>query len=80
MGNRQFDWGETNLKRMTEAKSKWLALPMDDEKPKRRVRYSGTHPKAFKEKYNVSSKNGFFKSLRKKKIIGFLQENAILLF
>ena len=24
---------------------------MDDEKPKRRVRYSGTHPKAFKEKY-----------------------------
>ena len=24
---------------------------MDDEKPKRRERYSGTHPKAFKEKY-----------------------------
>ncbi|MBA2612656.1 MAG: 16S rRNA (cytosine(1402)-N(4))-methyltransferase RsmH [Bacteroidetes bacterium] len=24
---------------------------MDDEKPKRRVRYKGTHPKAFKEKY-----------------------------
>lgn len=24
---------------------------MDDEKPKRRVRYTGTHPKAFKEKY-----------------------------
>jgi 16S rRNA (cytosine1402-N4)-methyltransferase len=24
---------------------------MDDEKPKRRVRYSGTHPKVFKEKY-----------------------------
>ncbi len=24
---------------------------MDDEKPKRRVRYKGTHPKSFKEKY-----------------------------
>jgi len=24
---------------------------MDDEKPKRRVRYTGTHPKSFKEKY-----------------------------
>ncbi|MCD6069239.1 MAG: rRNA methyltransferase [Bacteroidetes bacterium] len=24
---------------------------MDDQKPKRRVRYKGTHPKAFKEKY-----------------------------
>jgi 16S rRNA (cytosine1402-N4)-methyltransferase len=36
---------------MRKAKSKCLALPMDDEKPKRRIRYSGTHPKAFKEKY-----------------------------
>lgn len=36
---------------MRKAKSKCLALPMDDEKPKRRVRYSGTHPKVFKEKY-----------------------------
>lgn len=24
---------------------------MDDEKPKRRVRYTGTHPKTFQEKY-----------------------------
>lgn len=28
---------------------------MDDEKPKRRERYSGTHPKAFKEKYKEQS-------------------------
>jgi 16S rRNA (cytosine1402-N4)-methyltransferase len=28
---------------------------MDDEKPKRRERYTGTHPKAFKEKYKEQS-------------------------
>ena len=40
---------------MTQAKSKCLALPMDNEKPKRRVRYSGTHPKAFKDKYKAEN-------------------------
>lgn len=38
---------------------------MDDEKPKRRVRYTGTHPKAFKEKYKELSATNYAEDVAK---------------